>query len=54
MNWDRIEEIGSRSKVKEQWGKITDDDLMSSPASGINWPGKSRVVWVNKDRQSAS
>ena len=38
MNWDRIEGNWKqfKGKVKEQWGKLTDDDLESSPASATS------------------
>jgi hypothetical protein len=43
MDWNRVEGNWKqmKGKVKEQWGKLTDDDLTSSTANGSN----SRVVF---------
>ena len=44
MNWDRIEGNWRqfKGKAKEQWGKLTDDDVTSSPASATRWSAACR------------
>jgi len=39
MDWNQVEGKGKefRGKVKEKWGKLTDDDLTAIKANAISW-----------------
>ena len=46
-NWKQF-----KGKVKEQWGKLTDDDMTIIEGNVINWSVKSRnVMVIRKIRQ---
>ena len=56
MDWNRVEGNWKqfKGKVKEQWGKLTDDDLDRSPASAISSKAKSRNAMASRRIASAA
>ncbi len=51
MDWNRIEGNWkqAKGKIKEQWGKLTDDDLdQIAKASATSWKARSRSVMASK------
>ena len=49
MDWNRVEGNWKqvKGKVKEKWGKLTDDDLTASTVAAISSKARSRSVMAS-------
>ena len=51
MNWDRVEELeAAHRQVKEQWGKLTDDDLTQINGNREQLEARFRPLRLRQDQ----
>lgn len=55
MDWDRISGNWKQltGKLREQWGKLTDDDIEQAAATGTSSKARSRRVMVTQKTRHA-
>jgi uncharacterized protein YjbJ (UPF0337 family) len=50
MNWDRVSGNWKqmKGKIKEQWGRLTDDEIEQTPATASSSKARSRSVTASR------